>query len=132
MNSTASIEIFTAINLGIIGLSHFLQSNLWIDFFNFLHSRGNIGNLINALMALGMGSIIVSFHWIWSGPMFIVTLYGVSQVLKALLYLTKPTIGLKSIEKINKKSAKKFKWAGLAMSCLSLFIFYWAISASLK
>ncbi|AXT18485.1 hypothetical protein D7030_07465 [Flavobacteriaceae bacterium AU392] len=130
MNTIQSIELFVAINLSIIGLSHFLQPKIWVDFFTYLHSKQNVGNIINALIALGMGSIILAFHFIWSWPRILITLYGLSQVVKALLYLTFPSVGIKSMSRVTMEKAHKFKWAGLLMFLLSSSIFYNLIQTS--
>jgi len=116
-----SIQFFVALNLLTIGLSHFLQPKIWEDFFNFLHKKGNVGNIFNALIALGMGTFIVAFHFVWEGPMILVTLYGVAQLGKGFLYLMIPSIGLKSIEQVRGKS-EKFKWVGLVMFALSILL----------
>jgi len=123
MNTIQSIQLFVAINLFVIGLSHLLQPKIWIEFFELLHKKGNVGNIFNAMLALGMGSIILSFHFVWTWPMILVTLYGLTQLIKGLIYLTFPSIGLKSIGKVNVKF-QKFKWVGLIMciSCILLII----------
>ncbi len=124
MNSTQSIELFTAINIGIVGLSHFLQPKIWIDFFVFLYKYKNVGNVINALIALGMGSLIVSFHFIWDWPKVLITLYGVLQIIKAFVYLMVPSLGIASLAKVTVKTGYKFRWAGLLMFLMSLLILY--------
>ena len=123
MSTLQSIQFFTALNFFVIGLSHFLQPKIWIEFFEFLYKKGNVGNIFNAMLALGMGTIILSFHFVWTWPMIILTLYGLAQVLKGFIYLIYPSIGLKSIGKVNYKT-KKFKWAGLLMClfCILLVI----------
>lgn len=123
MDSVQSIQVFVAINLLVVGLSHFIRPKIWVDFFEFLHSKNNSGNIINALIALGMGSIILAFHFIWEGLEIIITLYGLSQVTKGLIYLTFPSIGLKSIGKVTMKKASTLKWSGLAMTLISTLIF---------
>ena len=128
MTVTQSIELFTAINLGIVGLSHFLQPKIWVDYFIFLHSKKHIGNIVNALTALGIGSFILSFHFIWYWPKVLITAYGLSQVLKGLIYLLKPSIGIASIGKVTMEKSIKMKWAGLAMFILSLVIIYGLIT----
>ena len=127
MTVIQSIQFFVFLNLFTIGLSHFFQPKIWIDFFQFLYKKGNIGNIINALIALAMGSIILSFHFIWKWPHIIITLYGTSQLLKGLLYLTIPKIGLKSLSKVDSNS-QKFRWAGLIMSLLSFLILFQLIN----
>jgi hypothetical protein len=131
MSTIVSIELFVAINLFIIGLSHVLQPKMWIDFFTFLHSKNNVGNIVNALIALGMGSIILAFHFIWQWPKILITLYGVSQVLKGLIYLIKPSIGITSIGKVTIERMDKFKWSGIVMSIFALSIFYNIISGQI-
>jgi len=124
MSTLQSIELFVALNLFTIGLSHFLQPKIWVEFFVFLHQKGNVGNIFNAMLALGMGSIIVSFHFVWEGPMLLVTLYGLSQLIKGFVYLIFPEAGLRSIGKVNGKP-EKFKWVGLVMCFLSLLLIYY-------
>ncbi|MEQ9265450.1 MAG: hypothetical protein RLN81_09535 [Balneolaceae bacterium] len=121
MDIVHSIQLFVAINVFIIGLSHLLQPGIWIEFFEYLHSKGNVGNIFNAMISLGMGSIIFSFHFIWTWPMILVTLYGLLLTLKGLTYLVAPSIGLKSIGSINQNS-KKFRWVGLIMTSFSLLL----------
>jgi hypothetical protein len=127
MSTIQSIQLFVAINLMVIGLSHFLQPKIWIEFFEFLHKKGNVGNVFNALLALGMGSIILSFHFVWKWPAIIITLYGLAQLLKGFIYLTFPSVGLRSIGKINHKG-QQLKWVGLLMSLCSLLVFIKLIS----
>jgi len=100
MTALHSIQLFVVINLFIIGFSHFVQPKMWISFFQYLHQRRPVGNIFDSLIALGMGSIIISFHLVWDWPMILITLYGLSQTLKAALYLIFPDLGLKSIAKV--------------------------------
>lgn len=128
MSTIQSIELFTALNLCIVGLSHYLQPKIWVEFFVFLHSKNHIGNIFNALLALGVGSLILSFHFIWTWPGILITIYGLAQVLKGLIYLLKPSIGIASMGKVSMEKANKFRWVGLVMFLLSLVILYGLIS----
>lgn len=123
MTIIQSIQFFVALNLLTIGLSHFFQPKIWEEFFNFLHKKGNIGNIFNALIALGMGSFIIAFHFVWKWPMVLVTLYGLTQLVKGFVYLTFPTIGLRSIGQVKGK-ASKFRWVGLVMLSLGGLLLY--------
>jgi hypothetical protein len=116
-----SIQVFVIINLFVIGLSHLLQPIIWVDFFQFLSSKGNVGNTINGMLTLGMGAFIISFHCVFTWPMIIITIYGILLCLKGLIYLTLPSIGLKSIKMID-SSCIKFRWVGLIMVMLSFFL----------
>ncbi len=124
MNAAQSMELFVAINLLAVGLSHFLQPRIWVDFFVLLHSKSNVGNIVNALIALGMGSIILAFHLIWQWPKVLITIYAIYQILKGFAYLMKPSLGVASIGRITMEKANRFKWTGLIMSVFALSIFY--------
>jgi len=121
MSTLHSIQFFVALNFTAIGLSHFIQPKMWIEFFQYLHKKGKVGNIFNAMLALGMGTIILSFHFVWTWPMLIVTLYGLAQVLKGIIYLTIPYVGLRSIGTVKNK-LNKFRWAGLLMCCFGILL----------
>ncbi len=124
MSTIQSIQLFVIINLAIIGLSHFFQAKLWIRFFQFLASKGIVGNTFNAMLALGLGSFIVSFHQVRSWPMILVTIYGILQLLKGTIYLLVPSIGIRSIENVD-ENEKKFKWVGIVMFLVALLLAYY-------
>lgn len=124
MSLTHAIEFFTAINVFIIGLSHMLQPKVWVDFFLFLHSKKQVGNIFNALISLGMGSFILSLHFVWEWPAVIVTVYGLLQLIKGSVYLLAPSVGLKSIGKVSHNQANKFAGVGIIMVILSIIITY--------
>lgn len=123
MTIVESIQFFVALNILIIGLSHLFQPKIWIEFFQYLHQKGNVGNILNALIALSMGTFIVAFHSVWEWPMILVTLYGITQLIKGFLYLMIPSVGLKSIGRVDEKT-DKFRWVGLVMSLLGLLLLF--------
>lgn len=120
---TDSIAFFVALNLLVIGLSHSIRPDIWGEFFNYLHQKGNVGNIINALLSVAMGTIVLSFHFIWEWPSILITLYGAHVFVKGLIYLLFPEIGLKSIAQVEGKEYK-FRWVGLVMTLFSLLIIY--------
>jgi uncharacterized protein YjeT (DUF2065 family) len=71
-----------------------------------------------------MGSLILSFHFVWHWPKVIVTVFGLMQVLKGLIYLLKPSIGVSAMEEVTMEKANRFRWAGLASFILSVIIMY--------
>lgn len=123
MDAINSITLFVAFNLLIIGLSHVLQPKMWLSFFQLLTKKGIVGNAINALLHFGFGSFILSFHFLWSWPRILITVYGSLIALKGIIYLFFPNIGLKSISNLNENNTSKFKWTGLVMALLSIPIF---------
>ncbi len=130
MTHLYAIEFFVAVNLLVVGISHFLQPGIWIAFFAYLYEQKNAGNIINALIALGFGSFITAFHWVWVWPKALITLYGLLLVLKGFVYLIYPQIGLASIKSVAINGRKKFKLGGLVMFLFALGIFYNLTSTS--
>ncbi len=93
----ASIEAFAAINFIIMGVSHLTQPRAWVAFFALLRSKGEAGAFVNGFITLGMGSIIVAFHNVWSGIPVVLTVLGWLFVLKSLVIFVIPGAGLKSL-----------------------------------
>ena len=89
--------IFAAVNFLVIGLSHLLQGRAWREFFAKLLSLGQPGAFVNGMLALAMGTVIVSFHNVWSGVPLVLTLVGWLMVSKALVVLVLPEWGLESM-----------------------------------
>lgn len=117
-----SIAIFAAINFAVIGLSHVFQVQAWRDFFRHLHSLGHAGAFANGMIALLMGSLIVSFHNIWTGVPVILTLIGWGYIAKATVIFLNPEWGLRSIGSVEKSSPIKFRVAGLGLLAVALTI----------
>jgi len=92
-----AIEIFAAINLLIIGVSHVFQHRAWAEFFGRLHEQGRPGAFANGFLSLCTGSLIVAFLNIWSWPGVILTIMSYSMVLKAAALSIRPDWGLASM-----------------------------------
>ena len=60
-------EIFAAVFLSVIGLSHLVQPRAWVEFFVWLRGKERTGVFVNGFLALGFGSFIVAFHNQWHG-----------------------------------------------------------------
>jgi hypothetical protein len=116
-------EVFAVINFGIIGLSHIVLPRVWVEFFVMLRERGHVGVFLNGMLSLMVGSIIVSLHNLWSGPVMLVTLIGWAQVLKGLVSLTVPSWGLNKMMRVSMERAYEFQLAG------ALFLVFCAVIA---
>lgn len=124
MTTIQSIEILVAINLLLVGVSHYVQPGMWVKFFQLLSSKKEAGNVFNALLSSAFGSLIISFHWVWEGPMMVVTIYGLLQLMKGTVYLIWPTVGINSIAKVNMENAAKFKTVGIGMTLMGILLLY--------
>lgn len=117
-----SIAMFASINFTVIGLSHIFQVRGWRDFFQQLHSMGRAGAFANGMITLLMGSLIVSFHNIWTGVPILLTLIGWCYILKSAIVLLNPDWGLRSMQGFENASPLKCRLAGAVLLAVALTI----------
>ncbi len=120
----AAIQIFAVVNLAVIGVSHIVRPRAWVAFFEWLKSKGEAGVIVAAFISLGFGSIIVAFHNVWSGIPVVLTLLGWSQVLKAVVYFTWPSYGLKKLESVSEERANLLIIPGVAFVVIAALLLY--------
>lgn len=126
----AATEVFAAVFLGVMGLSHILQPRAWVDFFIWLRSKGHVGVFANGFLALGFGSFIVAFHNVWEGLPIVLTVLGWGQVVKGLLSFIRPQIGLSGLSRISVKRAWQFRVGGVLALAVSALLWYIVLSRS--
>ena len=122
MTIERAAEVFAVVNLAVIGLSHIAQPKGWVEFFIFLRERGHAGVFFNGMLSLTFGSILVAFHNVWTGVAMIVTLLGWAQVLKGLISLVAPSVGLKKMMRVSMDRAWEFQAAGAVLVVLAALI----------
>ncbi len=109
----------------ILGLSHMLQPKMWVDFFVYLHGLGLTGVLIRTFaLELVPALVIVTFHWVWSGPAMLISIYGCLLAIKITLSLLVPNIGLKSLGMAEQHNRRGFVIAGLVLVLFSGLCFW--------
>ena len=114
-----AVQIYAIINLTVIGMSHVVRPRVWVDFFVFLRERGEAGVFAVALLNLIFGSIIVAFHNVWSGIPLVLTVLGWANVLKALLYLIFPALGLRRLQSLSHERANLVVVGGILFLLLA-------------
>jgi len=119
-----AIEIFAAINLLIIGVSHIFQHRAWAEFFVRLHEQGRPGAFANGFLALFTGSLIVAFHNVWSWPGVLLTAMGYSMVLKSAVLFIRPDWGLASMGRVTPETSRKLVIAGVMFIAVALILGY--------
>ena len=117
-----SIEIITAIAMLIVGVSHVTQPRAWVEFFTIAREKGHAGVIAVGMLHLPTAMVIVATHRIWHGVPIIVTLLGFAWLLKAALYMTMPSIGMKSLQRVSIARRHEFVWAGLVLIALAVVI----------
>lgn len=95
-----AVEIIVFINLVLIGASHLLRPDVWIEFFQFLKNHGRAGAFANGFLSLTFGGTIVGFHWVWEGlAPTLITCLGLAQLLKSFVAFVFPHIALRSLQR---------------------------------
>jgi hypothetical protein len=123
-----SAEVFAAIYLLGIGLSHVLQPQVWVELFAWMREKGRAGMFVEGLLSLGFGALVVAFHNIWSGLPVVLTLIGWGQILKGLVRLNAPQFSLRVYERVTPERAWQFRVAGVVALALSGLLAYVALS----
>jgi hypothetical protein len=77
-------QVFAAVSLLVIGLSHLLQPAVWVAYYQALVVKGPPGAFIEGFLSLTFGGIIIAFHNVWQGPAVVLTVMGWGQVAKGL------------------------------------------------
>ena len=124
-----AVEGFLAVCLFGVGLSHALQPLAWVEFFVWLRSQGRCAVFLEGLLSLNAGALVVAFHNVWTGLPVVVTVLGWGMVLKGLMRLAAPGLGLRVYERIAPERAWHFRAAGvlaLVLSALSGYLALWA------
>lgn len=119
-------ELFAAVFLTVIGLSHAVQPRAWVEFFVWLRGKGHAGVFVNGFLALGFGSFIAAFHNVWEGPPVVLTLLGWAQVLKGLVSFVAPSVAMRGLARVAPERAREFVAGGVV--ALALGGVLWSIA----
>jgi hypothetical protein len=106
----------------VTGVSHIFQPRVWAQFFSYLHTKGEVGSFLNALLHFPLGVVIVSFHNVWHGSPIVLTLIGWGLVLKSFLYFVFPKHGLKMLARASMERSWEFVVAGVFSIGVSGFL----------
>ena len=124
------IEVYVILNFIVIGLSHVLQPKAWVDFFIRLRGMGYTGVFANSFLSLIFGSIIVSFHNVWTGIPAVITAIGWAQVLKATIGFTVPAVSMRGLNRVSHERAWEFRVAGGIFLALTGLLAYGLLRAA--
>ena len=119
-----SVEIVASILFGVIGLSHILQPNAWVEFFILLRGKGGAGAFMDGFLNLPLGAFIVGFHNIWSGIPVVLTLLGWGFLLKGLIRFCAPKQALRMMARVSVERAWEFQVAGTLLVILAGLLGY--------
>jgi hypothetical protein len=117
-------QVFAAVSLLVIGLSHLLQPKAWVAWFQGLVAQGTTGAFKEGFIILPFGALIVGFHNVWQGPAIVLTLIGWAQVMKALVRFCAPAVALRVMGRVSVGSGWQFQVAGVFALGLSGFLWW--------
>ena len=124
-----AVEVFAAVCLFGVGLSHVAQPLAWVEFFVWLRGQGRCAVFVEGLLTLNFGALVVAFHNVWVGLPVVLTLIGWAMVLKGTVRLVLPQLGLRVYQRVAPERAWQFRAAGILALALSAFSGYLAFSS---
>jgi hypothetical protein len=119
-----SVEVWAMILFGLMGLSHLVQPNAWVQFFIQLRSKGEIGAFADGFLNLSVAAVVIAFHNVWSGIHVVLTLVGWALLIKSTLRFCAPKTALKTMARVSLDRAWEFQVAGVALIALAGVIGY--------
>ena len=125
-----AIEILAVIQLTVIGVSHIVYHRAWAEFFIWLRSKGDPGVFANGLLSLTAGSLIFSFHRVWSGIPLVLTVFGILNILKAATCFLFPARAMRSMERVSLERSREFVVAGAVSLAIAAVIGYGLVTSA--
>jgi hypothetical protein len=119
-----AVELYAAVHMTVIGLSHVLQPVAWVRFFQLLNAHGTTGAFANGFLSLMFGSIIVAFHNVWEGGAVVLTLLGWAQIVKAAVAFLAPEVSLGSMRRVSVDRLWEFQVAGFVLLAIAAWLVF--------
>jgi hypothetical protein len=96
----------------IMGLSHLVQPQLWVRFFEAVSQTG-LAAVIIPLYTLPLALVLIVGHnvWVWDWPLFL-TIAGWGMTIKCALYLLVPGLANRLLAKRMAKTARLYQISG--------------------
>ena len=112
----------------LVGLSHALQPQLWVRFFEAIRKSG-LAAVIIPLYTLPFGLLLVVVHnlWVWDWPLFL-TIAGWGMTMKSVLYLLVPRLADRMLEKRMATTVRGYQIVGAVAAFFGAIITFraWA------
>ena len=118
------IQVIIVITFFTLRISMVLRAKIWVEWVQKLQSNGTSGILSLGLINLLLGSIIVTFHWVWEGFAMIVTIIGMIMLCRSFIILLTPNLFLKIIDKTLPKMNVIVSIGGFLFVVIAVLLFY--------
>jgi uncharacterized protein YjeT (DUF2065 family) len=96
----------------LMGLSHLLQPQMWVRFFELVRQTGSAAIII-ALYTLPLGLFLIATHniWPWDWPLLL-TIAGWGMTIKSTLYLLIPWLAERMLAKRMATTSRGYQIVG--------------------
>ena len=120
----SGLQLAFAIQLGVFGIVHLLRPEPLIQFYELLTAKREAGVVFIAMLSLVTGSLLVAFHNVWTGLPILLTVFGWAQLVKGIIYLLFPALGLQMFQKVTPGRANQFRMPGIPLLIISGLLFW--------
>jgi uncharacterized protein YjeT (DUF2065 family) len=117
-----AIEAFVALTSLIVGASHIVRRDAWVEAYGRLSRNGRPGAFVNGGLSLAPGAAIVAGHGAWSWPGGVLTAFGWLLVVKGLIGFLTPDLALRSMERA--PSRVRFAVGGVLLMAVGAWATY--------
>jgi hypothetical protein len=125
-----AVEWFVALTSLVVGASHILRADAWVEVYRLLQRNGRPGAFANGALHLVPGAAVVAGHGAWSWPGGVLTALGWLLVAKGLLCFLAPDLALRSMARA--PSRPGFVFGGVILLVTGAWAGYclWRVGAS--
>jgi hypothetical protein len=117
-DAQTGVELVTFISCLVLGLSHLLQPQMWMEFFRTIIAKGKSGLILNGFLTLVPALVVTTLHQVWSGPALVITVFGWLLLIKSSIGFLAPDIGMRSLQ-LSRHGTKSFRAAGIGLLAVS-------------
>ena len=113
-DAPAAVQMVMLLLCVLMGVSHLIQRRMWSQFFGMLGERGTSGLIANSFISTTTAAVIVGLHQVWNGPAVLLTLFGWMLLLKSVIGLWLPALGMRSL-RLSRHGDWAFRGAGIGL-----------------
>ena len=122
MNDSIQIaEWVAAPCLVVTGVSHWVWPKAWCALFRRWVDQGPAGARKNGLLHAVVGATFLLAHPVFIGWCSIPTYWACAVLVKGLVVLARPGLGLASMRLATTNRAERLRWAGVPMVALGVY-----------
>ncbi len=125
-----AIELMVGVSIFLLGLSCLLRTGVWASWLRQIEHKGRYFSLILGSFSVMLGSLILGFHWIWSGLPMLTTLVGAAILLKGVIYVLFPNWLHSKLLRLSKNYKTLLRAWAIVLLFISIPILYtwWEVS----